>query len=106
MIKFCAQINNWKILELNTEPDHVHLLLQANTTDSPAGIMKRIKGGTSKKLREMFPGLAESIWAKSFWAGGYFAETIGKRNLKAVTEYIRDQKTHHGVKSAKETADS
>ncbi|PIS09215.1 IS200/IS605 family transposase, partial [Candidatus Beckwithbacteria bacterium CG10_big_fil_rev_8_21_14_0_10_34_10] len=77
MIKFCAQVNDWKVMELDIQPDHVHLLLQANAVDSPSSIMKRIKGGTSKKLREYFPGLTETIWMKSFWAGGYFAETVG-----------------------------
>lgn len=98
MIKFCAQINDWEVLELSVEPDHVHLLLQANPKDSPSSIMKRIKGGTSKKLREMFPNLAESIWARSFWSSGYFAETIGKKNLEAVAEYISGQKQYHQAK--------
>jgi len=98
MIKFCAQVNDWEVLELDIQPDHVHLLLQANATDSPASIMKRIKGGTSKKLREDFPGLTETIWMRSFWGGGYFAETVGKKNLKTVKEYIQSQLKYHGDK--------
>ena len=105
MIKFCAQVNDWKLMEINIQPDHVHLLVQANATDSPASVMKRIKGGTSKKLRELFPKATETMWMKSFWAGGYFAETIGKKNLETVTKYIRQQKEYHGNKAVKETAD-
>ncbi len=105
MIKFCAQVNNWRVMELNVQPNHVHLLLQANATDSPAEMMKTIKGGTSKKLREMFPSSTESLWLKSFWAGGYFAETIGQKNLQAITEYIKSQTKEHGENSLKETAD-
>lgn len=39
MIKFCAQLNKWKILELNILPDYVHLLVQTQATDSPAEVM-------------------------------------------------------------------
>src|SRR6516225_7307913 len=71
MIKFCAQVNNWEIIELAIQPDHVHLLLQTNSSDSPAEVMQLLKGGTSRKLRELFPDLEENIWSKSFWADGY-----------------------------------
>ena len=96
MIKFCAQVNEWKILEMNIQPDHVHLLLQAGGDDSPADIMQRIKGGTSKKLREMYPGSVESIWAKHFWADGYFAGTVGARDPAEIMKYIRNQDRKYG----------
>lgn len=65
--------------------------MQANAIDSPAEIVKTIKGGTSHKLRELFPTLVETRWLKSFWAGGYFAGTVGTRNLKDVKTYIINQ---------------
>ncbi len=95
MIKFCAQINEWEIVELGIEPDHVHLLIQTNTDDSPSTIMQAIKGGTSKKLREMFPNLAESTWLKSFWADGCYGSTVGTKELEKVKAYVRNQKKHH-----------
>ncbi len=57
--------------------------------------MQAIKGGTSKKLREIFPNLAESTWLKSFWADGYYGSTVGTKDLKRVKEYVRNQKKHH-----------
>ena len=96
MIKFCAQVNEWEIKELEVWEDHVHLLIQANADDSPASIMQLIKGGTSKKLREMFPGLAEVTWSKSFWADGYFAETVGEKNMAKVAAYIKSHNRRYG----------
>lgn len=93
MIRFCAQVNNWKVIEINIQADHVHLVLQGNADDSPAEIMRFIKGGTSKKLRELFPELVESVWSKSFWADGYYAGTVGTRNLAEVRKYVKEQKT-------------
>lgn len=106
MIKFCAQINEWEVVELGIEPDHVHLLIQTNTEDSPSSIMQSIKGGTSKKLREMFPSLAESTYLKSFWADGYYGSTVGVKDLKRVKDYVKNQQKHHEKKSGKEPADS
>ncbi|MBI4038339.1 IS200/IS605 family transposase [Candidatus Daviesbacteria bacterium] len=95
MIKFCAQVNEWKILELNIQPDHVHLLIQTKGNDCPSEIMQLIKGGTSKKLREMYPGLVENTFAKSFWADEYYCGTVGKRDLEQVSKYVRDQDKHY-----------
>jgi len=95
MIRFTAQVNEWKILELSIQPDHVHLLLQARADDSPSSIMHLIKGGTSRKLRELFPGLIENSIAKVFWADGYFAGTVGDRSLPIVAKYVRNQDKHY-----------
>lgn len=95
MIRFACQVNDWKILELSIQPDHVHLLLQTQSDDSPSSVMHIIKGGTAKKLKEMFPESVESIFAKSFWADGYYAGTVGERDLKKVTQYVRKQDKHY-----------
>ena len=98
MIKFCAQVNNWEIVELNIQPDHVHLLIQTNADDSPSEIMQLIKGGTSRKLRELFPELEESIWSRGFWADGYYGGSVGKRDLETVKAYVKNQTKHHSMK--------
>ena len=98
MIKFCAQVNDWKILELIIEPEHVHLVIQAQADDSPSSIMQAVKGGTSRKLKELFPNLAENIWGKKFWSDGYFAETVGVKDLHQLNKYLHDGHHLHGVK--------
>ena len=91
MIRFCAQINEFEIVEMNIQPDHVHILLSAKPSYSPSEIMQLIKGGTSKKLRELFPQGTETIWTNSFWADGYFVGTVGHRDLKDVIKYVKNQ---------------
>ncbi len=95
MIRFAAQVNEWRVLELNIQPDHVHLLLQARGDDSPSSIMHIIKGGTARKLKELFPESIESIFARSFWADGYYAGTVGVRDLAQVSNYVRNQDKHY-----------
>jgi putative transposase len=59
MIRFAVQVNNWEVYELAVEEDHVHLYIGAQPKWSPSKIMKITKGGTSKKIRELFPNLDE-----------------------------------------------
>jgi putative transposase len=43
-------------------------------------------------LRKEFPELKEFLWGDSFWADGYFAETVGQVNEEIVKKYIRDHR--------------
>jgi putative transposase len=69
----------------------VHLIIQTNPSDSPAEVVQRLKGGTSRVIRKEFPELEEFLWGDSLWADGYFAETVGSVDEEVVRRYIRQQ---------------
>lgn len=69
--------------------------LHSRSDDSPSSIMHSIKGGTSKKLREMYPDSVESTWTQHFWADGYYVGTVGTRDLERVARYVRNQNKHY-----------
>jgi putative transposase len=85
-------VNRWWTEEINVLPDHVHVLIQVQPTQSVSKVVKSLKGGTSKVLRKEFPETEEFLWGDSLWAEGYFAETVGKINLKQMKKYIKDNK--------------
>jgi len=87
----CADLNRWKIEELNIQPDHIHMLIQMRPEVSVSRMVQLFKGMTSKVIREEFPELKEFLWGKSFWADGYFAETCGQTNEARMREYIQNQ---------------
>lgn len=89
MIRFCCQIHEWEIYELAIEKDHVHLYLGAQPKWSPSQIMNSIKGGTSKKIRELFPNLDEVYWGATFWADGFFVKSTGIITDKVISEYVK-----------------
>jgi len=93
MIKFACQINDWELFEIAIELDHVHLYLGIQPRYSPSEVMKIIKGGTSKKIRELFPELDEVYWGENttFWADGYLVKTVGEINDKVISHYIKNQ---------------
>lgn len=87
----CADLQRWKIEELNIQEDHVHVLVRMRPEISVSRMVQLFKGMTSKVIREEFPDLKEFLWGKSFWADGYFAETSGQVNENQIREYIRNQ---------------
>jgi putative transposase len=87
----CAEVNDWKIVELNVQVDHVHLLIQLPPKEAVAQAMQIMKGGTSKKMREEFPELEEFLWGDSLWAEGYFAESVGQVTESRIKAYIQNQ---------------
>ncbi len=87
----CADLNRWKIEELNIQKDHIHMLIQMNPNVSVSRMMQLFKGMSSKIIREEFPKFQEFRYGKSFWADGYFAETSGQVNEDKIREYIKNQ---------------
>lgn len=87
----CCQINDWQIHSLEILSDHVHILLQINPVNSIDDTLQRIKGGTSRVIRQEFPELEEFLWGDSLWCDGYFAETVGRTTETAIKRYLANQ---------------
>lgn len=78
------------IIALECDKDHTHMFLNAVPTLSPADIMAKIKGMTSKKLREEFPHLQH---LQSLWTRSYFVSTAGNVSSTTIKRYVEQQKT-------------
>jgi putative transposase len=87
-----CRINRWWISELSIQEDHVHLIIETKPRHSVAEVVQRLKGGTSRVIRREYPELEEFLWGDSFWADGYFAETVGNVDEEVVRRYIREQR--------------
>ncbi len=89
LVEQIATEQNWQVLAMEVMPDHCHLFLNALPTDSPADIMAKIKGVTSRILRKEFRHLAhlESLWTRS-----YFVSTAGNVSSETIRRYIESQK--------------
>jgi len=86
-----CRLNRWWIARLSIQFDHVHVLIQINPDNSVADVAQTMKGATSRKIRQEFPELEEFLWGDSFWADGYFAETVGKVDEEVIKKYIEAQ---------------
>jgi putative transposase len=87
----CAEMRGMEIHEINIQKDHVHMLIQVKPDVAISKVVQLLKGSSSRIIREEFPELEEFLWGKSFWADGYFAETVGVLSLEKIREYIINQ---------------
>ena len=87
-----CRMNGWWISEMSIQDDHIHIVVQIAPHLSVADVVQIFKGGTSRMLRKELPELEEFLWGESFWADGYFAETVGQVNEEIVKKYIREQR--------------
>jgi len=85
-------MNGWWISEMSIQEDHAHIVVQVPPQMSVAEVVRIFKGGTSRILRKEYPEMQEFLWGESFWADGYFAETVGKVDEEVVRRYIRQQR--------------
>jgi len=74
---------------MSIQEDHIHLVVQIPPQYSVSEVVQIFKGGTSRVLRKEYPELEEFLWGDSFWADGYFAETVGQVDEEVVKKYIR-----------------
>lgn len=79
-----------QIVALECDKDHTHMFLNALPSLSPADMMAKIKGVTSKKLREEFPHLRHLA---SLWTRSYFVSTAGNVSSETIKRYVEQQKT-------------
>ena len=71
-------------------PDHVHLFVEADPTLCVAEIVNRLKGRTSRILRQEFSSLRSRL--PTLWSRSYFAATVGAVSEGTVRRYIEAQK--------------
>ena len=75
---------------LEIMPDHVHLFVASDPTRCVAEIVNRLKGFTSRLLRQEFPSLRSRL--PTLWSRSYYAGTVGHVSEATVQRYIASQK--------------
>lgn len=81
-----------KIIEMETMPDHVHMLVDCSTQFFIPDAIKRLKGQTAKKLLELYPELRRTLRGGSLWNPSCCAVSVSDRFIARVQQYIREQK--------------
>lgn len=86
--------DDWKcrILEINTDKDHVHILFEASPQTQLSKLVNNYKTVTSRLLRKEFSSALEKYDCKDrFWSDTYFLSTVSKTTEEAVRIYIQEQ---------------
>lgn len=88
-----SQRHGFNVVAMETDKDHIHFLLEYNTTDRVSDIVKIIKQETTYLLWEKYSTiLLKRYWKKRiFWSDGYFACSIGEVSTETIQRYIETQ---------------
>ena len=79
-------------IEIGTDKDHVHFLVQSVPTYSPTKIVRIIKSITAREIFQRMPSVKKELWGGEFWTDGYFMNTVGKTGNEAVIQaYVKEQ---------------
>ena len=86
-------------LEIGTDKDHVHFLVQSIPTYSPTKIITTIKSITAREIFAKHPEVKKKLWGGEFWSDGYFISTVSKHgNENVISEYVKNQGTEKQYK--------
>ena len=87
-----AQRYQIKFLEIGSDKDHVHFLVQSTPTYSVTKIVTLVKSLTAREVFARCPEVKKQLWGGEFWTDGYFAGTVGKHgNERMIGNYVKEQ---------------
>jgi putative transposase len=79
-----------EVMELEVMPDHVHILCEVDPQFGVHKFVRRVKGGSSRLLRQEFPQLKSKL--PTLWTNSYFVSTVGGAPMAILKQYIEAQK--------------
>jgi REP element-mobilizing transposase RayT len=77
-------------IEIGGMPDHIHVLALLPASLSVSDFAKRIKGSSSRWIKESFPDRLGFSWQD-----GFSAFNVSKSQMGRVQKYIASQCEHH-----------
>ena len=93
ILKQIASDNNFSIIEVNTDLDHVHLLIDCTPQQYIPDLMKALKGVSARLLmKEYGDSLKKRLWGGHLWNPSYFVATVSENTEEQIRNYIRKQK--------------
>lgn len=88
------QNNDHKMLQINSMPDHIHMLIGMRPVQSLSSLVQNIKNESSKWINTN--RLCDS---KFQWQNGFGAFSYSKSQVNTVVKFIQNQELHHSKKT-------
>ena len=86
-----AEPYNVKILAIETDLDHVHILFTAKPQTPLIKFINNWKTATAKVIKNRYPELKKSLWSGKFWSDSYCLITTGQTTLEQIKKYVESQ---------------
>ena len=78
-----------EVLEMETDRDHIHLLVEVDPQFGVNKFVKIAKGRSSRVLRSEYSHLRSRL--PTLWSNSYFVSTVGGAPISIVKQYIENQ---------------
>jgi len=79
-------------IEIGTDKDHVHFLIQSIPMNSPSKIIQAVKSITAKEVFRLHPEVKQQLWGGEFWTKGYYVNTVGRHgDENTIQAYVQAQ---------------
>jgi len=79
-------------IEIGTDEDHAHFLVQSVPTASVSSIVQNIKSHTGREIFAHNPEVKRMLWGGKLWTKGYYANTVGLyASVDAIQNYVKNQ---------------
>jgi REP element-mobilizing transposase RayT len=79
-----------KLIEINSMPDHLHMLIGMQPDIALSDLVREVKKSSSNFINER-----RLVKGKFNWQEGFGAFSYSRSSLDAVIRYIRNQEAHH-----------
>jgi putative transposase len=93
--EICLEIGDrfeMDFVEIGTDEDHIHFLVQSVPTLSVDQMVRTIKSITAREIFHKFPEVKKELWGGNFWTSGYYANTVGHYgNAEVIKRYVENQ---------------
>ena len=88
-----------KFIEVGTDKNHVHFLVQSVPMYSPTKIITVIKSITAREIFAKHPEVKKQLWGGEFWSDGFYVGTVGQHgNEEIISNYVKKQGTESEYK--------
>lgn len=84
--------NQFTILLINGDLDHIHLLIECSPQHYIPDIMKALKGVSARLMMKQYPQLKRKLWGGHLWNPSYFVATVSENTEEQIRNYINSQK--------------
>jgi len=95
IVNVCMEISEKyeiEFIEIGTDLNHVHYLIQAGPKYSPTQIVTIIKSITARMVFKVNPEVKKQLWGGEFWSDGYWMVTVSKHVTEdIIREYVKKQ---------------
>lgn len=87
-----AEEHGFAIVQMESDSDHIHLLIDCTPQHSILNMIKALKGVSARLLFKEFPQLKEKLWGGNLWNPSYFVATVSEHTEAQIKQYIQNQK--------------